>query len=294
MPETTIGPYWVSGELIREDITDDEPGIPIHVDIQFVDVSSCEGVSDLLVDMWHCNATGVYSGVSATGQGGLDTTFLRGIQQSDSDGVIQFDSIYPGHYTGRTNHIHIKTTADATIYENGTMADDGTTMHIGQLFFDQDLTTEVEATSPYTENQQELTENVDDDIAATEATEEYDPFLSFVYLGDNISDGLLMWITVGIDTSADYSDQVSAAAHWYESGGVDTSSDDGFDGGMGGPPDGEFNGTMPSGGPGGNDTVPAGTGTVALTSTATEDTVSTSTATSGAGRSCGVPGRRKL
>ncbi|KAJ2902341.1 putative extracellular dioxygenase [Zalerion maritima] len=316
VPEVTIGPYWVSGELIRQDVTDGEPGVPIHVDIQFVDVSSCEGVSDLLVDIWHTNSTGVYSGVSS--EAGLDTTYCRGIQQTDSDGVVEFDSIYPGHYVGRTNHIHIKTTDGATVLDNGTYVEDGTTRHIGQLFFDQDLTTEVKKVSPYDTNTQALTTVDEDSIAASEATDEYDPFLSYVRLGDSIEDGLLMFITVGIDTTADYEDQVSAAAHYYEDGGVSNGNSGG--GGMGGGPgsDGGFGGngtTFPSGSSGGpngtaavssSTAASASTGTVEMeteTETATASTddenatatgtaASTSTATSGAGRNCRVPGRR--
>lgn len=105
VPEVTIGPYFVSGELIRTDITDGESGVPLHLDLQFVDTSSCTAVEDLLIDIWHCNATGVYSGVSASGQGGLDTTSFRGVQATDTDGVAQFDTIVPGHYTGRAVHI---------------------------------------------------------------------------------------------------------------------------------------------------------------------------------------------
>lgn len=105
VPEVTIGPYFVSGELIREDVTDGESGVPLHLDLQFVDISNCAAVEDLLVDLWHCNATGVYSGVSASGQGGLDSTAFRGVQPTDSDGVAQFDTIVPGHYTGRAVHI---------------------------------------------------------------------------------------------------------------------------------------------------------------------------------------------
>jgi hypothetical protein len=57
------------------------------------------------------NQQGVYSGVEASGNGNseagnLDATFLRGIQKSDEDGVVYFQSVFPGHYTGRATHIH--------------------------------------------------------------------------------------------------------------------------------------------------------------------------------------------
>lgn len=106
-PETTQGPYWVQGELVREDITDDEEGVPLTLDIQIIDVKTCEPVPDAFLEIWHCNSTGVYSGVVANGNGNtddttnLDKTFHRGIQQSNEDGVVTFETFFPGHYTGR-------------------------------------------------------------------------------------------------------------------------------------------------------------------------------------------------
>ncbi|KAI1855796.1 hypothetical protein JX265_012241 [Neoarthrinium moseri] len=226
VPETTIGPYFVSGELIREDITDGETGVPLHLDLQFVDVNTFEPVPDLMVDIWHCNATGVYSGVSASGQGGLDTTTFRGVQATDSDGVSQFDTIVPGHYTGRAVHIHLMANSNATVLSNNTY-EVGTVLHIGQLFFDMSLINETEATSPYNTNQQVLTANLDDGIAADEATADYDPYVDFVYLGDTIADGLLGFITVGLDTTANYTDNYTPAAHYLEGGGVDTGNSGG-------------------------------------------------------------------
>ncbi|TQN71663.1 hypothetical protein CSHISOI_03844 [Colletotrichum shisoi] len=236
VPETTIGPYYVEGELIRTDLADGQPGVPVHVDIQFVDVASCAAVPEQIIDIWACNATGIYSGVSAQGQGGLNTTHGRGVQQTDADGVVQFDTIFPGHYTGRATHFHIMSTDGAEILPNGTF-EGGTARNIGQLFFDQSLISEVETLAPYTSNTQVLTTNLGDRIAASEATAEYDPFLKYVRLGDDLNDGLLMWITIGIDTTADYNDQVRAASHWHEGGGVDQSSGGGGGGG-GGPPGG--------------------------------------------------------
>lgn len=78
------------------------------LDIQIIDVNTCEPVPQAYLEMWHCNATGVYSGVVAQGNGvgeddesNLQNTALRGIQQSDENGVVVFQTIFPGHYTGR-------------------------------------------------------------------------------------------------------------------------------------------------------------------------------------------------
>lgn len=90
VPETTIGPYYVTGEFIRSNITEGQGGVPMHIEMQFVDVNTCLPVSDLAADVWHCNSTGTYSGVEA--EDTLDDTFLRGVQFSDEDGVAAFDS----------------------------------------------------------------------------------------------------------------------------------------------------------------------------------------------------------
>ncbi|KAK1990369.1 aromatic compound dioxygenase [Colletotrichum falcatum] len=241
VPEAIIGPYYVEGELIRTDATDGQAGVPVHLDIQFVDVASCAAVPQQLVDIWACNATGIYSGVSAAGQGGLNTTFGRAVQQTDGDGVVQFDTIFPGHYTGRTTHIHVMSTDGAEVLPNGTF-EGGTARNIGQLYFDEAIINEVEALAPYNTNTQAVTTNLEDGIAADQATAEYDPFLKYVRLGDDLGDGLLMWITIGINTTADYNDKVTPAAHYYEGGGVDQGNGGGgFPGGP--PPNGSATGS---------------------------------------------------
>ncbi|KAI0517313.1 Intradiol ring-cleavage dioxygenase [Xylaria bambusicola] len=226
VPEIDIGPYWVGGELMRTDVVDGQPGVPFHLDLQLLDLNTCEPIpAETLVDIWSCNATGIYSGVSAEGQGGLDSTHGRGVQSSDEDGVVQFDTIFPGHYPGRTPHIHVMTTSGATLLENGTyVSTSGTPSHIGQLFFDQDIILETKATEPYSFNEQPFTTNEQDSYGIEQATIDYDPFVDYVRLGDDLSDGLLGWITVFIDTTKDVSDGRHEAAHYYEDGGVDNSN----------------------------------------------------------------------
>ncbi|KAI2614924.1 aromatic compound dioxygenase [Hypoxylon sp. NC1633] len=242
VPEVTIGPYWVAGELIRTDVTDNQAGVPLHLDLQFIDLNTCEAVPNMLIDIWACNATGIYSGVSSRGQGGLDTTHGRGIQTTDADGVVQFDTIFPGHYTGRTPHIHLMSTENATVLSNNTYVTDGKPNHIGQLFFDQDLITAVELLAPYNTNTQRLTLNANDGIDAQTATADYDPFVDYVQLSDDLADGLLAYLTVFVDTAANQTAYAHAAAHYYETGGV---ASPGGGGGFPGSPGGGFPGGPP-------------------------------------------------
>jgi len=102
-PEGETGPFWVKGEHLRYDLQDGQPGVPVIIEGQFLDVETCEPIEGLWWDLWNCNSTGVYSGVVSAGNGNtddtgnLDKTFLRGIQPTDSEGVVTFKSIFPGH-----------------------------------------------------------------------------------------------------------------------------------------------------------------------------------------------------
>ncbi|KAE9964255.1 hypothetical protein BLS_008512 [Venturia inaequalis] len=242
-PEVTQGPYYVSGEYIRKDITEDQEGIPLHAEFQVIDVNTCEPVPNFYLDYWHCNATGVYSGVVSNGNGdtsdttNLNKTFLRGIQATDDEGVVSFDGHFPGHYTSRATHIHILGHSNVSIASNNTLSNQGKMSHVGQVFFDQDLITEADTIAPYSSNTQEVTLNADDSIA-TQASVDIDPFMEYVLLGDDLSDGLLAWTSIGVNMSASY--DITAAATIYASGGVANANS------MGGGP----------GGPGGNMTTP--------------------------------------
>lgn len=208
-PEVTIGPYYVKGEYIRDDIREDQDGVDLLLDIQLIDVNTCEPVPQSYIDVWHCNSSGVYSGVSA--ENTLGSTFLRGIWPTDDDGIMQMTTKFPGWYTGRAVHIHVTAHQNATVLLNNTLSG-GDVNHIGQLFFNQTLLDEVALLEPYVSNQQSQTENEDDSIYQEENNNGYDALMKMEYLGSDISDGLLGYITIGVNTTANYDDQVKAAA----------------------------------------------------------------------------------
>ncbi|KAG9963822.1 aromatic compound dioxygenase, partial [Aureobasidium melanogenum] len=244
VPEVTQGPYYVEGEYIRKNITEDQEGVPLTIDIQVIDVNTCEPVPDVYIDYWHCNATGQYSGIVASGNGdssdtaNVNTTFLRGIAETDTEGVATFESIVPGHYTSRANHVHIITHTNTTLYVNGTMSP-GSIQHVGQLFFDMSLLEQVEATYPYNTNTQDWTINSEDSILAEEtAIDGVDPVVEYILVGEDISDGVLAWISMGVDMTNNQT--VSPAGNYYRTGGVMDESSGGMGGGMGG---GAGNGT---------------------------------------------------
>ncbi|KAH7161066.1 Intradiol ring-cleavage dioxygenase [Dactylonectria macrodidyma] len=234
-PESVVGPYYVSGEYVRQDIVETQAGVDLALDLQVLDVATCEPITGAYLEIWHCNSTGVYSGVSSGGNyesapENLDSTFLRGAQQTDSDGAVQFDTLFPGHYQGRTTHIHVILHLNATPLANGTIRST-TATHVGQIFFDQDLIYQVEEYSPYTTNTQDLTTNAQDGILEGIA-ETSDPFTDYVLLGNSVSDGLLGWLSFGVNTSL--ISTVSAAATYYADGGVENGNSGGGGGGGGG------------------------------------------------------------
>lgn len=115
-PEQTEGPYFVDEQLNRSDIRSDPStgqvtvGTPLTVNFQVVRIGagSCLPLSGALVDIWHCDARGAYSGVQDPGFTTLGQKFLRGCQITDSGGIARFLTIYPGWYPIRTIHIHFK------------------------------------------------------------------------------------------------------------------------------------------------------------------------------------------
>ncbi|KAE9375224.1 aromatic compound dioxygenase [Stipitochalara longipes BDJ] len=251
-PEVTDGPYYVTGELIRKNVTEGQAGIPLYLEIQYLDINTCLGVPSLYVDIWNCNATGVYSGINETGNvadGGWDSTFLRGIQSTDDDGVVAFETIFPGHYEGRAIHTHLLVHDNVTVLANNTMQG-GAVTHIGQLFWPETLRSAVEATFPYNTNTQAITSNAEDMWSIVQAENDYDPFPEFVYLGETIEEGLLAWIQVGVNVTADYTDDsyYGVAAVLQADGGHQQSDSVGGGGGGGAAPSGAIpSGAIPSG-----------------------------------------------
>ena len=157
----------------------------------------------------------MYGGVIANGNGvgsknpsNAYNTMLRGLQHTDSEGVAQFTTVFPGHYTGHAVHIHVIAHLNASVLSNGKHSG-GTNVHVGQLFFDRNLITEVGAVSPYSTTTQSLTTNVADSIFLQEAASS-DLVVEYSLLGSSVSDGIFGWVAFGINVSKTVS--VNAAA----------------------------------------------------------------------------------
>jgi protocatechuate 3,4-dioxygenase beta subunit len=183
--EETQGPYWFDVDSIRTDIREQRPGTPLTLALRVHDTSGCSAgaaptaVANAVVEIWHCDAGGVYSGFesASTGGGGRpggrsggessngsyskgdneatpsdDGTYLRGAQVTDANGIAQFTTVYPGWYRGRTVHIHLKVHRDKK------------TVLTTQLYMDEKVNDAVFATAPYNEHTGRDTTNGNDMI----------------------------------------------------------------------------------------------------------------------------------
>jgi hypothetical protein len=161
MPEKTAGPFPLDRQFDRRDITEGAPGHPLRLGLRVVD-AACAAVPGAKVELWHADATGDYSAFIDNGGGkddGPGTTFLRGTQTADANGIVEFLTIYPGWYRGRAVHIHLRVhLADSTVLTS-------------QMFFDGDYTAGVYAGAPYAEFGLPDTSNAADSIAGDPAAE---------------------------------------------------------------------------------------------------------------------------
>jgi protocatechuate 3,4-dioxygenase beta subunit len=161
-PALTEGPYFVEEKLYRPDIRWDpavdpgKAGVPLLLTMNLSQVASgsCTPLTGATVDIWHCDALGVYSDVA--GEGSAGKKFLRGYQVTDANGAVQFATIYPGWYRGRAVHIHFKVRMFAGTQE--------TYEFTSQLFFDDAVTDVVHALAPYSAKGVRDTRNSADNI----------------------------------------------------------------------------------------------------------------------------------
>ena len=148
-PEQTEGPYFVDERLNRSDIRSDpadgqvKPGTPLDLTLKVSRFSAgdCRPLAGAQVDLWHCDALGVYSDVRDPGFSTIGQKFLRGYQLTDAQGEARFVTVYPGWYPVRTVHIHFK-------IRTATMAQ-RTFEFTSQLYFDDELTDRVHSAPPY-------------------------------------------------------------------------------------------------------------------------------------------------
>src|SRR5882724_2003457 len=216
-PTVTEGPYWVDEKLFRSDIRTDpttgaaRDGIPLTlaVIVQNIGSGACAPLVGAYIDIWHCDAKGIYSDESTYNPGGgtgsVNTSgqkFLRGYQITDENGQVQFTTIYPGWYSGRTIHIHIRvrTYSGATAVGN----------FVSQIFFDETTNNTVLAQSAYSRSTARDTTNANDMVYQVANKERM-----LATASGSVSSGYTANITLGVSVNAG-----NSSAPTIASGGV--------------------------------------------------------------------------
>ncbi|EUB71272.1 intradiol ring-cleavage dioxygenase [Pseudomonas sp. GM41(2012)] len=209
-PEQIAGPYFRNPKLIRRNISEGMDGIPLVLRLTIVDAMTGQPVTDALVDIWHCNARGAYSGwskvnpdteVDAGDIGSIprtdDDTYLRGGQFTDKNGIVRFTTIYPGFYAGRALHIHVV----VRIMEGNNYLEERHVAWVGQLYFPEVASRSVlnareyrgRAVSPLTNDQDFFYENMGGEASTLNV---------HTLSRDSNKDGYFGHTTIGIDTFA--------------------------------------------------------------------------------------------
>ncbi len=163
-PEQTEGPYFVDERLNRSDIRSDptdgrvKSGMPLALTLQVsrLNAGDCRPLGGAQVDIWHCDAAGIYSDVQDRSFNTIGQKFLRGYQITDARGEARFVTLYPGWYAGRTVHLHFKIRTAPNARQSFEFT--------SQLYFDDELTDRVHAAPPYASRGPRTTRNRQDGI----------------------------------------------------------------------------------------------------------------------------------
>jgi protocatechuate 3,4-dioxygenase beta subunit len=182
----TLGPCYVTAED-RQDISEGSLGLPMRLKLRVVD-EACRPVPGAIVDVWHTAPHGVYSSADAPAgctlgdAAALAARYFRGMRHTDEDGVAEFDSCFPGWYSGRTIHVHL------TVWVNGIAS------VTSQLYFDDTLSDEIIAAEPiYADRGPRNTTNQNDSVVSVAAVGDY------TLHAERMPDGaLLAWKTLVI------------------------------------------------------------------------------------------------
>jgi protocatechuate 3,4-dioxygenase beta subunit len=148
-PEQTEGPYFVEERLQRSDIRPDPASgvvkagamLELAFSVSRAGATGCTPLSGVEVDVWQCDALGVYSDVKDRSFNTIGQKFLRGHQMTDTAGRARFTTIYPGWYPGRAVHLHFKIRTEPSAPRGHEF--------VSQLYFDDTLTDRVHQLQPY-------------------------------------------------------------------------------------------------------------------------------------------------
>ncbi|GAA5899267.1 intradiol ring-cleavage dioxygenase [Sporobolomyces salmoneus] len=231
-PEVTEGPYYhTEGHPIRQNMAEDQLGLLFLMDVGVIDVNTCKPLPDVLVDLWHANTTGHYAGhpeqeahlkwegpahegprkglLSKYPRTNDHETFLRGAWPTNKNGLSQFTSIFPGYYTGRATHVHIRLHTEWGTLKNGTFRSNRM-IHTGQIFVPDTVNAQIDKLHPYNINpiahKWGRTRNWEDSLQIYQDSHAngHNPEFEVLKLGGVIQQGLIGYITIGIDPTVEH------------------------------------------------------------------------------------------
>ncbi|KAH6987046.1 dioxygenase [Ilyonectria destructans] len=194
-PDVTAGPYyWPRSETLRQDIYSSFTGRDPNT-----------GFPDLLNEL---NITDF-----AIGETDLhtdDTTWLRGMWPTNEDGMMEMKTVFPGFYIERTIHVHAQVYTDWVLHSNGTISS-GNAVSTGQLYFSEPLSEQLMALEPYTSHTEiDRTTNDVDTVFSSSTDGGYNPVFDVVATdGENVENGMIGYITIGVDSTAVDADGLS-------------------------------------------------------------------------------------
>ena len=209
-PEQIAGPFFRNPKLLRRNISEGAEGVPLILRLTIVDAMTGEPVNGALVDIWHCNARGAYSGwsrlnpdaeVDVAAIGSIprtdDDTYLRGSQFCDHMGRARFTTVYPGFYAGRALHIHVA----VRIVAGNEYLEERNVAWVGQLYFPEVVSRSVLNAQAYRGRASLPLNNAEDELYASQNGEA--STLTVWPIGrESHQDGFFGHLTIGIDTFA--------------------------------------------------------------------------------------------
>lgn len=194
--EQEEGPFYVAVDDVREDIVLGQAGVPFRIVITVINSLTCKPLRNAAVDLWHCNASGIYSDESS--EDTLGKTFLRGVQFTDKHGQVTFHSIFPGHYSGRTTHVHARIHTGSRD-QDGKLTS-GHICHTGQVFPTEAVYTEIYKLSPYDTETAAIVPH-DKDRVWTEQ-HGYTEQMKMSMIGSRLRKGVIGKVTMAVDPKA--------------------------------------------------------------------------------------------
>lgn len=180
---------WLPNAPVTAQITGGQAGVSLILDIGLMDTATCEALPNTLVEVWAPNAVGTYG-----------ARFLRGATLTGSNGIAEFEMIFPGFTSAGANHVNV------IVHRPGVTspANATTVAHVGQVFFTDQWTNVIGMSAPYSGDTQARVLNAGDGRFAQANAGGFSPIVDIEEIHDDWPEGISGYITIGVDPQAEY------------------------------------------------------------------------------------------